>query len=130
MQKPASISGRIASIDMMQGLVIILMTLDHVRERFSMHVQTGDPIFDTGEPDLFFTRLITHLCAPIFIALAGVSAWLFAHPGPGQYRPLYTDHVPRRESIRGLQTQRKTSQAMAQRLLTASTDPLLRRLNP
>ncbi|MEL6862361.1 MAG: heparan-alpha-glucosaminide N-acetyltransferase domain-containing protein, partial [Pseudomonadota bacterium] len=74
---------RIASIDIMRGLIIVLMMLDHVRERFYMHTRTGDPMFDTVEPDLFFTRLLPHLCAPLFIFLAGVSAWLYAHP-PGR----------------------------------------------
>ncbi|MEM9837869.1 MAG: heparan-alpha-glucosaminide N-acetyltransferase domain-containing protein [Pseudomonadota bacterium] len=86
MNPAAAVTSRIASIDMMRGLVIVLMMLDHVRERFYMHVRTGDPIYDTIEPDLFFTRLLTHLCAPVFIALAGVSAWLYANPSPGTYR--------------------------------------------
>jgi len=77
---------RIASIDVMRGLVIILMMLDHVRERFFMHTRVGDPIFDTIEPDLFFTRFVTHFCAPVFIFLAGLSAWLYAHPDNGQTR--------------------------------------------
>ncbi|MGI9204024.1 MAG: DUF1624 domain-containing protein [Woeseiaceae bacterium] len=77
---------RIASIDIMRGLVILLMMLDHVRERFYMHVRTGDPIFDFIEPDLYFTRYLTHLCAPVFIFLAGLSAWLYAHPAEGAYR--------------------------------------------
>jgi len=76
----ATVQSRIASIDIMRGVVILLMMLDHVRERFFMHTRTGDPIFDTIEPDLFFTRFITHFCAPIFIFLAGLSAWLYAHP--------------------------------------------------
>ncbi|QTD56877.1 DUF1624 domain-containing protein [Parasphingorhabdus cellanae] len=79
-------SSRIASIDIMRGLVIILMMLDHVRERFYMHVRTGDPIADTIEPDLFFTRILTHFCAPIFIFLAGLSAWLYAHAKEGEFR--------------------------------------------
>jgi uncharacterized membrane protein len=82
-QTPTS---RIASIDIMRGLVIILMMLDHVRERFYMHVRTGDPIADMIEPDLFFTRMLTHLCAPVFIFLAGTSAWLYAYQKEGQYR--------------------------------------------
>ncbi|MEM6639940.1 MAG: heparan-alpha-glucosaminide N-acetyltransferase domain-containing protein [Pseudomonadota bacterium] len=71
---------RIASIDVMRGIVILLMMMDHVRERFYMHTRTGDPIYDSIEPDLFFTRFLTHFCAPVFIFLAGTSAWLYAHP--------------------------------------------------
>lgn len=79
-------TSRIASIDILRGLVILLMMLDHVRERFYMHVRTGDPIADSIEPSLFFTRFLTHFCAPIFIFLAGTSAWLYAHPDEGVYR--------------------------------------------
>lgn len=82
----AALPKRIASIDMMRGLVIMLMIIDHVRERFFMHVRTGDPIADFIEPDLFFTRFLTHFCAPVFIFLAGVSAWLYAHPSNGDFR--------------------------------------------
>ncbi|MGB0543802.1 MAG: DUF1624 domain-containing protein [Longimicrobiales bacterium] len=81
-----SSSKRIASLDMLRGIVILLMMLDHVRERFYMHVRTGDPIYDTIDPDLFFTRYVTHLCAPVFIFLAGLSAWLYAHRASGEYR--------------------------------------------
>ena len=70
----------------MRGGVILLMMLDHVRERFFMHVRTGDPIYPSIEPDLFFTRFLTHFCAPVFIFLAGLSAWLYAHPAKDQYR--------------------------------------------
>ncbi|MEM9533063.1 MAG: heparan-alpha-glucosaminide N-acetyltransferase domain-containing protein [Pseudomonadota bacterium] len=83
---PQQLNPRIASIDIMRGLVILLMMLDHVRERFYMHVRTGDPIFESVEPDLFITRSLTHLCAPVFIFLAGLSAWLYAHPPNGPYR--------------------------------------------
>ena len=77
---------RIAAIDVMRGVAIILMMLDHVGERFYMHVRTGDPIHESIEPDHFFTRYLTHLCAPVFIFLAGVSAWLYANPSPGERR--------------------------------------------
>ena len=77
---------RIASLDTLRGVVILLMMLDHVRERFYMHTRTGDPMFESIDPDLFLTRYLTHLCAPIFIFLAGLSAWLYAHPAKDQYR--------------------------------------------
>ncbi len=86
MTAQTSTVSRIASIDIMRGVVILLMMMDHVRERFYMHVRTGDPIYDTIEPDLFFTRIATHFCAPIFIFLAGLGAWLYAHPREGAYR--------------------------------------------
>ncbi|MEM8766916.1 MAG: heparan-alpha-glucosaminide N-acetyltransferase domain-containing protein [Pseudomonadota bacterium] len=87
--QPAAVASpvaRIAAIDVMRGVAIILMMLDHVRERFYMHVRTGDPISDAVEPDLFFTRYLTHFCAPVFIFLAGVSAWLYANPALGESR--------------------------------------------
>ncbi|MYE23306.1 MAG: DUF1624 domain-containing protein [Gammaproteobacteria bacterium] len=79
-------AARIASLDILRGVVIVLMMLDHVRERFYMHTRTGDPMFESVEPDLFITRYLTHLCAPVFIFLAGLSAWLYAHPAGGQHR--------------------------------------------
>lgn len=83
----AAVKSRIASIDIMRGLIIILMMMDHVRERFFMHTPIGDPInLDVVGVDLFFTRYPTHLCAPMFIFLTGLSAWLYAHPANGQFR--------------------------------------------
>ena len=79
-------AARIASLDILRGVVILLMMLDHVRERFYMHTRTGDPMFDSIDADLYFTRYLTHLCAPVFIFLAGLSAWLYAHPGAGRFR--------------------------------------------
>jgi len=79
-------ASRISSIDIMRGLVILLMMLDHVRERFYTHIRTGDLIGDHIDPDLFFTRILTHFCAPVFIFLAGLGAWLYAHPTQGVYR--------------------------------------------
>lgn len=70
-------STRSKSIDTLRGLAILLMFLDHVRMNF-YHWPISDPMnLDTTPPSLFFTRLITHLCAPIFVFLAGLSAYIF-----------------------------------------------------
>jgi uncharacterized membrane protein len=61
---------RIASVDLLRGLVMILMAIDHVRV-FS-GVPAGGPT-----PGVFFTRWVTHFCAPAFIFLAGTSAFLY-----------------------------------------------------
>src|SRR5689334_6708487 len=63
-------SSRIGSIDIIRGAVMILMAIDHVRV-FS-GVPAGGPT-----PGVFFTRWITHFCAPAFIFLAGTSAFLY-----------------------------------------------------
>lgn len=76
-----NINSRIHSIDILRGLIILLMLVDHVRERFFYHVPISDPInIDTTPETLFFTRLTAHFCAPIFVFLSGLSAWLYAHP--------------------------------------------------
>lgn len=78
---------RITSIDALRGLVILTMLLDHVRERFFLHVQVSDPMdIETTSPSLFFTRLSAHLCAPVFVFLTGLSAWLYANPKNKPYR--------------------------------------------
>lgn len=72
-------STRIESIDILRGLVMLLMTLDHTRDYFhygSFFINPTD--IETTTPFLFFTRFITHYCAPIFIFLAGTSAYLYS----------------------------------------------------
>lgn len=76
---------RIVSIDVMRGLVMLLMTVDHVRETFFLQHQVGDPMdVGTTPAALFFTRLAAHFCAPMFVFLTGLSAWLYAHPPGGR----------------------------------------------
>jgi uncharacterized membrane protein len=65
---------RIASIDILRGLVMLIMAIDHTRDFFHIgHPDTNDLAITT--PFLFFTRWITHFCAPAFVFLSGVSAY-------------------------------------------------------
>jgi len=74
---------RLTSIDQLRGTVIVLMLLDHVRETFYLHAQVADPMaVDQVEPALFISRLLAHLCAPVFVLLTGLSAWLYASGKP------------------------------------------------
>src|ERR1700754_968388 len=68
---------RILTIDIARGLVMVIMALDHARDLLHVDSLTQSPTdMATTTPLLFFTRWITHLCAPSFVFLSGTSAWL------------------------------------------------------
>src|SRR5512145_2955043 len=74
---------RITSIDLLRGLVMVIMALDHVRMYFGYGTWYSSPTdLATTTPLLFFTRWITHFCAPVFIFLAGISALLYGTKKP------------------------------------------------
>ena len=76
---------RLMSIDALRGLVILFMLLDHVRETFFLHRQVADPMsIDVTEPSLFFSRTLAHLCAPVFVLLTGLSAYLYGEKYQGK----------------------------------------------
>src|SRR5919198_2594548 len=71
-------SSRIETIDFLRGMVMIIMALDHVRMYFGLGTWYAEPTnLATTTPLLFFTRWITHFCAPTFVFLAGVSGFLY-----------------------------------------------------
>ncbi|AZD16066.1 heparan-alpha-glucosaminide N-acetyltransferase domain-containing protein [Pseudomonas chlororaphis] len=75
----AKANTRMLAIDALRGFVMLCMLVDHVRETFLLHRQVTDPIDALSvTPDLYFTRLLSEICAPVFIFLTGLSAWLYS----------------------------------------------------
>jgi len=91
---------RLTSIDMLRGIVLVIMALDHVRDMVT-HPLSSDYSaaidFAGSAGALFFTRWITHFCAPTFVLLAGVSAFLY-----GATRQRSTGKIARFLASRGV----------------------------
>lgn len=69
---------RLIAIDALRGIVMLFMLVDHVRETWFLYMPVTDPVdANTTDPALFFTRLLSTFCAPTFVALTGLSAWLY-----------------------------------------------------
>lgn len=68
---------RLESVDLLRGVIMIIMALDHTRDYFG---QPGSPTnLATASAALFLTRWITHFCAPVFFLLTGTGAFLSLH---------------------------------------------------
>jgi uncharacterized membrane protein len=68
---------RVQAVDLVRGLVMVIMALDHIREFWTPMTMRAEDVAQASAA-LFFTRWVTHFCAPTFVFLSGVSIWLSA----------------------------------------------------
>ncbi|MFC7671235.1 DUF1624 domain-containing protein [Hymenobacter humi] len=68
---------RVQAVDVVRGVVMVIMALDHIREFWSPMLMRAEDVAHASAA-LFFTRWVTHFCAPTFVFLSGVSIWLSA----------------------------------------------------
>src|SRR5215831_8501101 len=71
---------RLVSVDVLRGVVMVIMALDHTRD-FLSYVRTAPEDLAHTNGALFFTRFVTHYCAPVFAFLAGTGAFLSTRRG-------------------------------------------------
>ena len=78
-----SLKDRVASVDALRGLVMIIMALDHVRDFIHDGAMSGGSPTDLAAttPLLFMTRWVTHYCAPVFMLTAGMGAYFYWRRG-------------------------------------------------
>ena len=77
LQPPISgaVPSRLRSVDLLRAVIMLLMALDHTRMFFSGSLFAPEDLAHTSAP-LFFTRFVTHFCAPVFFLLAGAGGYL------------------------------------------------------